>query len=229
MKNGKSCGPDGIPTEALTHLGDWGVRQLTNIFNASMLSGKMPDEWRENTITRIYKDKGDHMNCSNYGGIKLLCHTMKFWESIIDQRIMDIVSISDGQFGFKPSIGTTEAILVIRTLCEKYREGNKPLDMVFVDLETAYDTVPRDVLWICMRKRNIPEGYIILMHDMYLGATTRVKSNRGIREQFEVGIGLHQGSVHSPFLFIMSVDTISQEVRTELPWELLYADELAII
>ena len=229
MKNGRSCGPDGIPTEALKQLGDWGVRQLTNIFNAIMQSGKKPDERRESIITPIYKDKGDHMNCSNYRGIKLLSHTMKLWERIIDQRLRDIVSISDGQFGFKPGVGTTDAIFVIRTLCEKYREGNKPLDMVFVDLEKAYDTVPREVLWRCMRKRNIPEGYIRLVQDMYQGATTRVKSKRGISEQFEVGIGLHQGSALSPFLFIMLVDTISQDVRNELPWELLDADDLAII
>ena len=153
------------------------------------------------------------------------------WGRIVDQRLMDIVSISDGQFGFKPGVGTTDAIFVIRTLCEKYREGNKPLDMVFVDLEKAYDTVRyySEVLWRCMRKRNIPEGYIRLVQDMYQGATTRVKSKRGISEQFEVGIGLHQGSALSPFLFIMLVDTISQDVRTELPWELLYADDLAII
>ena len=132
-------------------------------------------------------------------------------------------------FGFKLDVGTTDAIFVSRTLCEKYREGNKPLDMVFVDLEKAYDTVPREVLWRCMRKRNIPEGYIRLVQYMYQGTTTRVKSNRGISEQFEVGIGLHQGSALSPFLFIMLVDTTSQDMRTDLPWELLYADDLAII
>ena len=135
MKNDRSCGPDGIPSEALKHLGDWCVCQLTNIFNAIMQSGKMPDEWRESTITPIYKDNGDHTNCSNYRGIKLQSHTMKLWERIIDQRRRDIVSISDGQFGFKPGVGTTDAIFVIRTLCEKHREGNKPLDMAFVDLE----------------------------------------------------------------------------------------------
>ena len=210
MKNGKSCGPDGIPTEPPKNLGNSGVRQLTKIFNAIMQSGKMPDEWRENTITHIYKDKGDHINCSNYRGIKLPSHTMKLWERSIDQRLRDIVSILDGQFGFKSGVGTTVAIFVTRTLCEKYREGDyyKAPDMVFVDLEKAYDTVPRQVLWRCLRKNNIPEGYIILFHDMYQGATTRVKSTRGMNEHFEAWIGLHQGSALSPFLFTMLVDTI---------------------
>ena len=117
-----------------------------------------------------------------------------------------------------------------KVTCEDVeRQLNKPLNTVFVDLEKAYDTVPREVLWRCMRKRNIPEGYIRLVQDVYQGATTRAKCKRGISEQFEVGIGLHQGSALSPFQFIMLVDTISQDVRTELPWELLYADDLAII
>ena len=64
---------------------------------------------------------------------------------------------------------------------------------------------------------------------MYPGATTRVKSKRGMSEHFVVGIGILQGSALSPFLFIMLVDTISQDVRTELPWECMYADDLAII
>ena len=50
------------------------------------------------------------MNCGNYRGIKLLSHTMKLWERIIDQRLRDIVRISDGHFGFKPGVGTTDAI-----------------------------------------------------------------------------------------------------------------------
>ena len=47
MKNSKSCGADGIPTEALKYLGDWDACQTTNIFIVIMQSGKMADEWRE--------------------------------------------------------------------------------------------------------------------------------------------------------------------------------------
>ena len=73
-----------------------------------------------------------------------------------------------------------------------------------------------------------PRGVHTTSAGYVAGRTIRVKSKRGISEHFEVRIGLHQGSALSPFLFIMLVDTISEDVRTELPWELLYSDDLAM-
>ena len=53
------------------------------------------------------------------------------------------MSFSDGQLGFMPGVGTTDAIFVIRTVHEKNRErqSNMPLEMVSVDLQKAEDTV----------------------------------------------------------------------------------------
>ena len=45
----------------------------------------------------------------------------------------------------------------------------------------------------------------------------------------QVKVGLHQGSVLSPLLFIIVMEVLSQNVKEGLPWELLYADDLVLI
>ena len=51
----------------------------------------------------------------------------------------------------------------------------------------------------------------------------------GSSEEYGVGVGVHQGSVLSPLLFILVLEALSREFCTGVPWELLYADDLAVI
>ena len=104
---------------------------------------KIPTEWRDSVIIPIYKKKGDIQDCGNYRGIKLMSHTMKIWERIIDRRLREETTIGDEPFGFMPGRGTTDAIFAVRQLMEKHREKQKELHIVFIDLEKAYDRVPR--------------------------------------------------------------------------------------
>ena len=77
----------------------------------------------------IYKNKGDVQDCSNYRGIKLMSHTMKIWERIIDRRIRSEVEICDQQFGFVAGKSTTDAIFALRRMIEKYCEKRKKLTL----------------------------------------------------------------------------------------------------
>nr|GEV19846.1 retrovirus-related Pol polyprotein LINE-1 [Tanacetum cinerariifolium] len=106
-------------------------------------SAKIPDEWRLSEVIPIYKNKGDAQACSNYRGIKLLSHTMKLWERVIERRLRSETKVSENQFGFMPGRSTTEAIHLLRSLMEKYRERQRDLHMAFLDLEKAYDSVPQ--------------------------------------------------------------------------------------
>jgi len=64
---------------------------------------------------------------------------------------------------------------------------------------------------------------------MYTGAKTVIRTVYGDSKGFEVKVGMHQGSSLSPLLFVIVMEAISREFRVAVPWELLYADDLAVI
>ncbi|KAK3546297.1 hypothetical protein QTP70_025706 [Hemibagrus guttatus] len=183
MKSGKAVGPDDIPVEVWKCLGEAAVEFLTSLFNRVLESERMPEEWRRSVLVLIFKNKGDVQSCSNYRGIKLMSHTMKLWERVVEAK---------------------EA------------------------LEKAYDRVPREELWYCMRKSGVAEKYVRVVQDMYERSRTVVRCAVGQTKEFNVEVGLHQGSALSPFLFAMVMDQLSEEVRQESPWTMMFADDIVI-
>ncbi|KAK3542007.1 hypothetical protein QTP86_010324 [Hemibagrus guttatus] len=228
MKSGKAVGPDDIPVEVWKCLGEAAVEFLASLFNRVLESERMPEEWRRSVLVPIFKNKGDVQSCSNYRGIKLMSHTMKLWERVVEARLRKVVEICEQQYGFMPRKSTTDAIFALRILMEKYRDGQKELHCVFVDLEKAYDRVPREELWYCMRKSGVAEKYVRVVQDMYERSRTVVRCAVGQTEEFNVEVGLHQGSALSPFLFAIVMDQLSEEVRQESPWTMMFADDIVI-
>ena len=137
MKNGKAVGPDDLPAEVLKILGAPGLDYLQEVLNKIIRDEKVPAEWRKSTLIPIFKNKGVIMCCGNYRGIKLMCYSMKLYERIIENRLRNVVNISEHQFGFMKGKSTTDAIFALRQLQEKYREGQQELHCAFVDLEKA--------------------------------------------------------------------------------------------
>ncbi|KAM1491938.1 hypothetical protein ACFX10_023920 [Malus domestica] len=84
MKHRKAVGPNDIPIEVWKVLGETGIAWLTDLFNRILKTKKMPNEWRKSTLVPIYKNMDDVQNCINYRGIKLMSHTMKLWERVIE-------------------------------------------------------------------------------------------------------------------------------------------------
>ncbi|KAK3515915.1 hypothetical protein QTP86_020657 [Hemibagrus guttatus] len=95
-------------------------------------------------------------------------------------------------------------------------------------MEKAYDRVPREELWYCMRKSGVAEKYVRVVQDMYERSRTVVRCAVGQTEEFNVEVGLHQGSALSPLLFAIVMDQLSEEVRQESPWTMMFADDIVI-
>ncbi|XP_046862544.1 uncharacterized protein LOC124456042 [Xenia sp. Carnegie-2017] len=177
MKNNKARGPDELLIELVKKLGNTGTEWMTSCCREIMKTG-IPEEWR----------------------IKQNSAPLQT-ERVIEARLREIVKIKNNQYGFQRGKSTTEPMFCLRMLQEKYREFNKELHMVFVDLEKAYDTIPRELIWYCLRKRQVLEAYIETIKDMYKRSTTSVATN---------------------------VDVISDDTTEDTPWSMLFADDLVL-
>ena len=161
----------------------------------------------------IFKGKGDIRNCSCYGAVKILEHGMKVVERVLDKRLCRIAYVDNMQVCFVRERGRIDAVFILRRLQEEYHIKGKRLYMCFVDLEKAFDRVPRKVLVWAMRKKRIPEVLVRSVMSLYEGARMRVRVDSELSEKCEVEVGMYQGSVLSPFLFAVVVDVVTEFAR----------------
>ena len=235
IKSGKAAGPSGIVIEMLKAAGLSGIEFLRELTISIVRNGRIPQDWELSYILNLYKGKGDALTRGNYRGLKLTEHVMKVIESLAGSVIRDKVDIDEMQYAYVTERGTLDPIFIIRQLQETYLPmtdlygRNATLYFAFVDLEKAFDRVPRDVLWWSMRSVGIDEWVVSLVQSMYKNARSKVRVGDSYSEEFEVSVGVHQGSVLSPLLFIIVLEALSRDIRVGVPWEMFFADDLVII
>ena len=229
MKTGKAAGPSEVNFEMIAASGEVGEKVMRELCQR-VLDGKgMPDDWKTSMVVPIYKGKGDVLNCGSYRGVKLLEHGMKIVERVLEKRIRSIVELNEMQFGFMPGKGTVDALFLVRRLQEEYMQKDRKLYLCFVDLEKAFDRVPRKVVEWSLRVKGVPEVIVKAVMSLYEGATTRVRVGSAVSDKFSVKVGVHQGSVLSPLLFAIVMDVVTEDARNGTLHEILYADDLVLM
>ena len=105
----------------------------------------------------LFKGKVSALDSGNYRCLKLTDQVLNVVKRVIEKIMRECIIIDDMQFGFMPGRGTTDAIFIVRQLQEKDLDKNKNLYFAFIDLEKAFDRVPREVLWWTMRAVGVSE------------------------------------------------------------------------
>ena len=193
MNTGKAAGPSGVTLELLNVCKKEFVRRLAKVANNMLEGNKMPECWRKIDLIPIFKEKGDVRSCGNYRSIKPSEYGMKVIKRYFERRLRKVVKLYKMQTGFTPGRGKTDGIFIIRELFEKYEMAGRDQYMVFVDLEKAFDRVPREVIWWSLRRKGVLEREIKALMEMYTNIETFVKEEYTRSESYDLKVGVHQG------------------------------------
>ena len=209
MTNAKAVGPDGLSAELLKlrlQRDRTILRELHRLAILIWRQGKVPQQQWKDAVIRVLHKKGDKTECGNYRGISLVSHAGKVLLKVVARRLSAYCEarglLPEEQCGFRPDRSTTDMMFVVRRLQEVGRKAGVSLHMCFINLQKAYDTVDRTLLWQILTRIGVPPQMIAVIRQCHDGMRACVRPDGGVcSDWFEVEQGLRQGCVLSPLLF----------------------------
>uniref|UniRef100_A0A8C6LI62 Reverse transcriptase domain-containing protein n=1 Tax=Nothobranchius furzeri TaxID=105023 RepID=A0A8C6LI62_NOTFU len=228
-------GVDEICPEFLKALDVVGLCWLTWFCNIAWTSRAVPLDWQTGVVILLFK-KGDHRVCSNYRGITILSLPGKVYPGVLERRVHRIVEpqIQKEQCGFHPGRGTLDQLYTLRGILEGVWEFAQPVYMCFVDLEKAFDRVPRGAPWGVLRVYGVPGPLIQGVRSLYDRCQNLVCIAGSKLGSFPVRVGLRQGCPLSLILFMDRISRRSQGVEGirfggQRIRYLLFADDVVLL
>ncbi|KAI8504383.1 hypothetical protein Bbelb_175010 [Branchiostoma belcheri] len=224
----KSPGNDGIHPRVLKEAAHELAKPLTIIFNSSIKSGKLPDQWREACVTPIYK-KGCRTDPANYRPVSLTSIICKMLERFISDAILEHMRFNnltcEQQHGFSKGKSTVTNLLEALDVWTEALSHGEPVDIIFLDYAKAFDTVPHERLINKVESFGIAENLLLWIRNFLTHRRQRVVVNGQASSWKAVTSGVPQGSVLGPLLFSMFVSDIPDELHNFVS---LFADDTKI-
>ena len=215
MKDRKASGDEGIQVELLKAGGIELVRALLDLFNRAFELEEIREDWQRGVVCPI-KKKVEGTVCGNHRGMTLLSHTGKVYSRIIERRIRECVkhTLEECQHGFRPGKSTTELLFTMKMMMEKRWEWNIEKFILLIDLEKAFDQVKRQTLWQVLADSHysMPPKLQRVTKSFYRRCISRVKTQTVESDSFDIKIGVRQGDVLSPLLFIIFMDKCIRDI-----------------
>ena len=147
----------------------------------------------------IFQKFDKQLRCSVFTFVQYTCKSSVEPPEIVHLEQKGL--IPESQCGFRKDRGTIYMIFTARQLQEKCQEQNVDLNMTFVDLTKAFDTVRLDGLGKIMAKFGYPPRFISMVRRFHDGMQARVQNDGEFSEPFEVTNWVKQGCVMAPTLF----------------------------
>ena len=228
LQIGKACGPDMINNRILREIADSVSPVLTDIFNTSLSTAKVPDIWKQSNVSPVFK-KDDKTNVENYRPISLISSVGKTFEKAVYKHIHNFILanqiITPFQSGFMPGDSTVNQLTdMYNTFCRALDEG-KEVRVVFCDINKAFDRVWHRGLLAKLYHYGIIGNLHKWFENYLTDRIQRVTIPGGSSDWVSVNAGVPQGSILGPLLFLLYINDIVHEINSSIR---LFADDTSI-
>ena len=220
LSDGKAMGLDNVSNEMLKVAGHTCLPFLTALFNKIYATSSFPTPWKKAYITTLYK-KGAKNDPANYRPISITSCFGKIFTSFLSVRLMSFMVEKNiahpFQGAFTKGKRGTDHILVANTLIDQARHMGHPLYAFFIDLQKAYDSVCRPLLFRKMVSSRLGPRFCQLIEDMYANASSCIKLGTALGTPFSSKVGLRQGDPLSPSICLWQILSLPSQTGVTHP------------
>ena len=229
LKPNKAIGLDKISARLLKCATHSICCSITRLLNLSIQSGKFPEIWKCSKVSALFKS-GNRTNPSNYRPISILPTLSKILEKAMRSQLYEYLNsnnlLSDKQFGFRPKRSTVTALSSFTDEVLHNMEKGRFCGAVFLDLTKAFDTVDHDILLTKLSILGICPSTLQWFRSYLGNRKQRTSCDHELSDELPVTLGVPQGSVLGPLLFIIYIDSLPATVNhCEMS---LYADDTVL-
>lgn len=230
LNNTKSMGVDNISVETVKKCADALSPLLSAIINKSFEEGIFPDILKIVKTIPIFK-KGSKLDANNFRPIALMSVISKIFEMAFKRRLLLFITennlLCNKQYGFRENSNTSAALFDIVSYIQMELEKKNKVAAIFLDLKKAFDSVDIEILVFKLKKLGIchlAQKWIL----SYLSKRIqRVQIDEQFSSDLEINIGVPQGSILGPLLFLLFINDIkSLQCQGNF---FLYADDIALV
>ena len=190
------------------------VDEITAIFNQILQSKTVSDAFKSGILTPVLKKSKDPTVLDNYRGITVTPIISKLFESVLLPRLSETFEQSPLQFGFTKGLSPVMAALIVsEARAEAKLNTCKPLFLVTLDSQKAFDVVNHTILLDKLYETGIHPALWTIVKDLYSGLTSKVKWLGELSSQFRIHQGVRQGGIVSTFFYKTYINPCLMELK----------------